>query len=136
VELTFGDGTVSVWCDRSQFVENSVPSEHLWAAILAADARGFLSAAGATADLVFDCDGLDLNGVLEPENIVERFVSPAVAVRTLPAPKQPSWQKQLSKIFATGARAATFGTTWPAKREPLYAVDISRTLIRTFPQPF
>ena len=131
VELTFGDGTLSVWCDCSQFVENAVPCEHLWACILAADEQRFLSAAASTADLVFDCDGLGLNGVLGGEDIVEPFVSPAAAVRTLPAPKQPSWQHQVSEIFATGARAATLGTTWPAKREPLYVVDVSRTLQST-----
>jgi uncharacterized Zn finger protein len=62
VELTFGDGTLSVWCDFSQFAENAVPCEHLWACVLAADEQRYLSAAASTADLVFDCDGLNLDG--------------------------------------------------------------------------
>lgn len=128
VELTFGDGTLSVWCDCSQFVENAVPCEHLWACILAADEQRHLSAARSAADLVFDCDRLDLNGVLGGKDTLEPFVSPAAAVWTLPEPKQPAWQHQVSEIFATGARAATPRTTWPAKREPLYVVDVGRTL--------
>jgi superfamily II DNA or RNA helicase len=131
VELAFGDGTLSVWCDCSEFVEDAVPCEHLWACILAADERRYLSAATSTADLVFDCDGLNLDGGLEGEDILEPFVSPAAAARTLPAPKQASWQHQVSEIFATGARAATLGTTWPAKREPLYIVDVSGSLQST-----
>jgi superfamily II DNA or RNA helicase len=130
VELNFNDGRLSVWCDCPYFVDNGIPCKHLWACILAADEQRYLSAAALTADLVFDCDGLDLAGVLG-DDMGAPFLSSAVAVRKLSTPKKSPWQQQLSEILTTRAPDATIATTWPAKREPLYIVDDSSGLHST-----
>src|SRR5580658_6818913 len=56
VELNFGDGILSVWCNCPYFVDNGVPCKHLWATILAAEAQGGLSVAASAPQLVLSDD--------------------------------------------------------------------------------
>src|SRR5258708_11976081 len=56
VSLDWEDGVLAASCDCAHF--ESEPCKHLWAAILAADARGYLSAVSAP-DVILDCGGVD-----------------------------------------------------------------------------
>ena len=53
VSLDWEDGVLFASCDCPHF-ESDGPCKHLWAAILAAEARGYLSAA-ASADVILEC---------------------------------------------------------------------------------
>jgi superfamily II DNA or RNA helicase len=128
VRLNFSEGRLSAWCDCPHFVDNAIPCKHLWASILAADEHGCLSTAGSTANLSFDCDGLDLDGMFGEEDVVASSAAPTAAVHTFFEPKNRSWREQLSQIGTASAQSAASGSSWPTKREPLYVVDISSTV--------
>jgi hypothetical protein len=133
VELNFRGGILSVWCDCPYFAGNGVPCKHLWATILAAEARGGLSVATSAPQLVLSNDSeLPVDDAdLEPLEVRWRdsvarsriFVTPRQRV-----PKPPSWQQQFSEIIAPGSRTAAPESTWPEKREVLYIVDIATCL--------
>jgi len=132
VELKFRDGILSVWCDCPYFVDNGVPCKHLWATILAAEAQGGLSEATSAPQLVLSDDSelpfddTDLKTLKARwQDSVARSRVPVTRQRV---PKPPSWQQQFSEIVAPGSRPAAPESTWPAKREVLYIVDIATCL--------
>ncbi|HET6179040.1 MAG TPA: DEAD/DEAH box helicase [Candidatus Sulfotelmatobacter sp.] len=133
VELNFRDGMLSVWCDCPYFVDNGVPCKHLWATILAAEAQGGLSWATSAPQLVLSDDSelpfdeADLKTLRARwrDSVSRSRVPVTTRQRAL---KPPSWQQQFNEIVAPGSRPAAPESTWPAKREVLYIVDISRCL--------
>jgi hypothetical protein len=133
VELKFGDGILSVWCDWPHFVDNGVPCKHLWATILAAEAQGGLSVATSAPQLVLS-DGSELpfddadreTPKARWRDSVARSRVPVATRQQVPNP--PSWQQQFSEIVAPSSRPAAPESTWPAKREVLYIVDIAKCL--------
>jgi hypothetical protein len=128
VSLDWKDGRLSVWCDCPYFVDSGLPCKHLWAAILAADGQGYLSAAASAADLVLDCDGINLDVELDFRNQdVSRIPSPTESAK-LPAPKPPGWRAQFTDVCNARARVPRSGDAWPAKREILYVVDVPSSL--------
>ena len=54
VNLDWQDGLLSAWCDCAYF-DTGGACKHLWATILAAEARGYLSEAAQAPDLVLHC---------------------------------------------------------------------------------
>jgi superfamily II DNA or RNA helicase len=134
VKLGFRDGVLSVWCDCPYFVDNGVPCKHLWATILAAEAQESLPPATSAPQLVlsddselpFDDDDLKTPGASWREWVARSGV-PVTARQRVPKP--PSWQQQFSEIVAPGPRPAMPESTWPAKREVLYIVDIAACLL-------
>ena len=133
VELNFRDGILSVWCDCPHFVDNGVPCKHLWATILAAEAQGGLSVATSAPQLVLSDDSelpfddADLRTLKARwRDSVARSSVPVTTRQRVPKP--PSWQQQFSEIVAPGSRPAAPESTWPAKREVLYIVDIATCL--------
>jgi SWIM zinc finger len=133
VKLNFRDGILSVWCDCPYFVDNGVPCKHLWATILAAEAQGGLSVATSAPQLVLSDDSelpfddADLKTLKARRR--DSVARSRVSVTTRPrVPKPPSWQQQFSEIVAPGSRPAAPESTWPAKREVLYIVDLAKGL--------
>ncbi len=133
VDLTFRDGTLSVWCDCPCFEDNGVPCKHLWATILAAEAQSGLSAAASAAQLVLrneaelpfdDAHFKTLNTNWRAS--VARPRAPVPPRQWVPRP--PSWQQQFKEIVAPGSLPSE--SAWPAKREVLYVVDIATSLSR------
>jgi superfamily II DNA or RNA helicase len=120
IELFWKDGTLSVWCDCSNFVDHATPCKHLWAGILAADDHKHLSAAAAAGHLAFDCDGLHLEA--DDTSTVNTIES--METRT-PPPTGPSWQKQLSDILTVSAPSSM---TLPVTSHVLYIIDVPSTL--------
>jgi hypothetical protein len=56
VNLYWTDGRLIVWCDCNDFVERDVSCRHLWAAILAADAKGPLTEVVWATEVMMDMD--------------------------------------------------------------------------------
>ena len=90
------DGVLYAYCHCPAFDEDG-PCEHIWATILAAEERGYLSAAAATPGLYMDFSG----------DLLEEPDSP----RLRPAPPQPpAWRRQVTEICNQSvARPATHG---------------------------
>src|SRR6516162_5753262 len=63
VDLDWSGDRLSVWCECPYFLDSGLPCKHLWAAMLAAEAQGYLSPAAAAAapGLVCDSDDEDLD---------------------------------------------------------------------------
>jgi superfamily II DNA or RNA helicase len=133
VELNFGDGILSVWFDCPYFVDNGVPCKHLWATILAAEAQGGLPVATSAPQLVLS-DDFELPFEDTDPKILKASWRDSVGRSHVPVTtrqrvsKPPSWQQQFSEIVAPGSRPDAPESTWPAKREVLYIVDIATCL--------
>lgn len=116
--------------------------KHIWATILAAEKQGYLSSADAVQDLYLDDDydtGFDADdgeyddGYEAVSNIgknalakigkdlAARVGSPAPA-----APPQPAWEKKIAQLSGQGSAGTGDRDAWPAKRQILYLVDVSK----------
>lgn len=114
VELSWTPGSLNVWCDCPYFESNG-PCKHLWAAILTAEARGLLDSAAKDERLaIVDTLGLS-NGI---ESKVITMPTPA------PPPQPAVWRRQLAGIFEPESRFRPHGSSWPAKREIVYVVEV------------
>ena len=47
VSLTFEKKSLKIWCSCPYYEDRGTPCKHIWATILAAEARGYLTGAGA-----------------------------------------------------------------------------------------
>src|SRR5579872_707960 len=118
------DDTLLATCDCPYF-DSEGACKHLWATILAAEARGYLSRAAAARDLFLEPDYSDLDLDEEPDPLVTGPV-PTWAVPAPVAPKVPTWQKRLTEISGGRTPVASDSDAWPAKRQILYVVDIPK----------
>ncbi len=117
VSLDWEDGVLAASCDCAHF--ESEPCKHLWAAILAADGRGYLSAVSA-ADVILDCGGVE-----DEDGRNVRFSNskrPPVAAPKPPSP--PAWKNHIIGITSRSLQAARLADEWPDKREVAYIVDV------------
>ncbi len=113
VDVTWEPGALNVSCDCPYFESNG-PCKHLWATILAAEARGFLSRAARDKSLVVD-DGTGLQ-------------LPAEKPRAAGAAAQrPHWKRALEGISQL-EQSAVKPTVWPEKRELLYIVEVPSSI--------
>jgi superfamily II DNA or RNA helicase len=132
VQLNFSNGMLSICCDCPRFADTGNPCKHLWAAIVAADERGYLRAPASAPSFALNPYDYDFEDELNEEPLTEPRIaanSPA-AVQSLPAPNQSTWHRQLSEFLAGPTRAARSETRWPAKREVLYIIDVPTSLSR------
>ena len=133
VSLEWTDGVLAANCDCAYY-DSTGPCKHLWAAIMAADAQGFLSAAAAAADLSLDGGESGADFELDyPDYEYDRrnryAPSRVIAVpKPPPAPKQPAWQKQIAEIANPPAGAVWPADTWPERRQILYIVDAANSV--------
>ena len=112
VSLEYEDGELSSWCDCAYF-DSAGECKHLWATVLAADAKGYLSAAAA-----------------DPR--VSLYDAPApvpVPPKPPPPPPMPVWRKRLGEIAKKRGDERGHATAWPAKRQILYAVETRDSII-------
>ncbi len=117
VELSWQPGEITVECDCPYFESNG-PCKHLWAAVLTAESRGFLSSAAADDELVLDdVMSVGSNFELRPEEAPE------------PPPKTAAWRHHLQGIAAGETNPGwRHSATWPAKREILYVVEVPSSI--------
>lgn len=117
VSLDWEDGRLTAWCDCAYF-DTDGACKHLWATILAAEGRGFLSEAANAPKLLLDCgDGpvrSDYFDLTAPGQLRER---PSAT---------PAWLKQVTEI-ATQARSSGLEAL-PAKRQIQYLVDVQSSV--------
>ena len=115
VEIDWKPGELSVYCACPYFESNG-PCKHLWAVILTAESRGFLSAAATDENLALH-DVLDIDDVYSnPEP------------KTAPAPKIPAWRRQLSNFTEPPKSHPWPAPPFPAKREIVYLVEAANTV--------
>jgi hypothetical protein len=119
VSLDWQDGALSAWCDCPQF-DSDGACKHLWATILAADGRGYLSAAAA-ADIVLECDGFDED---ELQSVGFPTLPVVVTQPAKPAPPPPAWKNDIVVISSRCLQAVRPADEWPRKRDVLYVVDV------------
>jgi len=125
VSLDWEDGVLDSWCDCPYFASEGL-CKHLWAVILAAEARGYLSAAASSKELVLGFDDYDLDGEEDFEED-DSYLLPALpfaVVAPPPPPKPPTWRKQLAEVSGPLPYNAGRGDAWPASRQVLYVVNV------------
>ena len=131
VSLDWKNGVLSAWCDCVYF-ESEGPCKHLWATILAAESRGYLTQAASATRLVLDCgdhdpdDGFEGFEDEDQEGFPLRPRSPVVVPQ--PVPQLPAWKKRIAGITESRSRTARPVNAWPAKREIVYVVDVPASL--------
>lgn len=151
VTLTRNDDLIVGTCTCPYAV--SAACKHLWATILAADARGFLTGDGQEPVAGFELDEQEWD---EDEDEFDEdnddddddddesgwsapVVSPRVqAVQKILArfgqsgrvskPGRASWKKVLSEIDTAETRPFQQQTGWPARRQLVYIIDVPATL--------
>jgi superfamily II DNA or RNA helicase len=150
VRIQFGDATelqavvrgsrryeVSLYLDQGHLVgscdcpyyDSEGYCKHLWACLLAADARGHLTAVSPRSSLVLESSPEDGPYYLDEEEHEEDDFSAPAARRAYIAPAKPpavppppDWRKHLESIAK--ARPLLPAFNWPAKREIFYVVQI------------
>jgi hypothetical protein len=118
VEIEWDDGDLYLDCSCPYF-ESDGPCKHLWAAILAAQTRGYLSAIGKIRNVDYGAEDL-FDDFGEDEGSRQPFLVP----RPKPAAaKTPSWKTRLAAIGE--AKTATLQRgDWPAKRQLVYVIEL------------
>jgi superfamily II DNA or RNA helicase len=112
------DYRLRLFCD-CPYYQSSGPCKHLWAAILAAEAHGYLGAARSGRELIPFFDGNEWD-----ENDGEK----------LPAPPPPrpvervEWRERLATIGGMRRTEHESGGEWRAGRQIVYIVDVAATL--------
>jgi len=108
------------------FFESEGPCKHLWATILAAEAKGFLSDAAALRDVAVEYTPNGDGDPGEPDLTAPRYPPRPAAP---PQPTAPAWRKQLTEIARPPAQTVwDYPAPWPDKRQILYIVDVQASL--------
>ena len=108
------------------------PCKHLWATVLAAEAKGHLSTASmrGPVPVAYDFGNPRQFGEIaaEPDYVTpQRHAPPPPQLTIVPPPKAPAWRQRLNEI----GQAPRHGEdTWPAAREILYVVDVPSSIQR------
>jgi hypothetical protein len=113
---------LSVWCDCPSF-DTEGRCAHLWATILAADADRHLTTAAAAPVLILDGGDLAYNDSGDDDDD-NPFPSRVIAPAPTPRSRKDAWKKQIAGIATVSSLIARATTTWPAKREIIYIVDV------------
>ncbi|HUI43539.1 MAG TPA: SNF2-related protein [Terriglobia bacterium] len=128
VSLDFEDGVPIGQCDCPYF-DSGGPCKHLWATILAAEERGYLTEAASARKLILDCDGGDpYDEFDEPDEEDLSPVPPSHFPLRPRGVKLPAWRQQLAGFFGSGAQAESTTAAWPAKRQIHYVVDTATSV--------
>ncbi len=118
--------------------------KHVWATMLAAEAKGYLLEASRSVQFL-DTDGSAYSEddydddeeefSLDPKkaiaNILNRTLSKNLTPQNMPAPVAPPviWKKQIEQVNASMSQRQTYAyDVWPQGREVLYVIDIPATL--------
>ena len=120
VEMVWENRTLSFYCS-CPYYESNGPCKHLWATVLAAEARGYLSKVDSTPkvrETGFDNLDDDFADVLN-------FPPRGLAV---PAPKPSAWKAQIARVGNGQEKIADTRGEWPAKRQILYVVDCAASV--------
>jgi hypothetical protein len=128
-EVTFEwkDGALLAGCG-CPYYQGGELCKHLWATILAADAGGYLSTPASAPHLALQCDFFGFNDDLDQEGGEDSHSPYLQPDEKRPAePKPPAWHKQLAGISERHVQGSASRLNWPASRQILYVVDLSRS---------
>src|SRR5579871_980221 len=115
VEIECTPKTLTLQCDCPYF-DSTGPCKHLWATILAAEAKGHLSEA-TTVGRERVSYGYDYEDDDDVETITPPFPTRPQPMPIAPRPKPPKWREHLQQIANTEPSSPQI---WPAERQVLY----------------
>ena len=129
VGLAWEEGALNGWCECPYF-EDTGACKHLWATILAAEAKGYLSAAASDEGVAFFDDYSDDNYAELPDSSKQLSDSRSLPPRIIkpPAPTPPSWRQKLTEIARQHTASSQKTDEWPAKRQIIYMVDVASSV--------
>ncbi|HEY6352745.1 MAG TPA: DEAD/DEAH box helicase [Candidatus Angelobacter sp.] len=136
VSLEFdGSQTLLAECGCLYF-DREGACKHLWATVLAAEQKGYLTQAASAPNLYLDDGGFDANDDADELVVgtskdaftaISRKPAGHPGVSGHPAPSSPpAWQKKIAQISGQRDAAAGDRDAWPAKRQILYILDVSK----------
>jgi superfamily II DNA or RNA helicase len=143
VSLYWENGELLGSCD-CPYCFSEGACKHLWATILAAEAKGYLSAAASATELILDTGEHDSDEDLDYEEFSDEeedeeydryarlrrpaaFAKPAIPpppARKSPPPKTPAWRTQIETLSLLPVQTFVSGRVWPARRQIIYIVDV------------
>lgn len=126
VGLVWEQGALDGWCECRYF-EDTGSCKHLWATILAAEAKGYLSAAAADDGVVFFDDYGD-DHYADSAKPLSASRKPAPGIAKPPIPQPPAWRQKLSAIASQHVATTRGNDEWPAKRQIIYVVDVAGSI--------
>ena len=109
VNIGWDGGDLILFCDCEYFASYGA-CKHLWATVLAADAKGYLSSAETVERFIE-----------EDFNIVGGFEAPP---RPVAPPRLQAWKMQLHRFVAGPGETQE----WPAKRHIFYVIDLAGSI--------
>jgi hypothetical protein len=125
--LDLEDDVLSVFCECPYFVSDG-PCKHLWATILAAEAKAYLSAADKLKTITLDYGAVDdVEDFGDPDHDDSDYGAPRYPPRPMSVPRPPTvpaWQRVVAEISTPPPRTNWDPAPWPAKRQVLYIVDV------------
>ncbi len=128
VQIDWEGGDLSLCCDCPYF-ESSGPCKHLWATVLMAESKGFLSAVRDIQEIVeigadyLDFDDFDDELPTQPQ----RTVAPPLKL-VAPPPQVSKWKQRMAGLAKSPAGSFITGKEWPEKRQILYIVELQQSV--------
>jgi superfamily II DNA or RNA helicase len=125
VRVVWKDGELTLSCSCPYF-ESDGPCKHLWATMLAAEARGALSDVGSiqnVIDIGFDDVEDDFADDVTRPSLP--FEIPRSKEKPPQARQEPIWKLQISSVASGRAEAPYLRAAWSAKRQVVYVVDLA-----------
>jgi superfamily II DNA or RNA helicase len=105
VDLEWDGDELSTWCDCPAF--DSGPCKHIWATILAADQKGYMSAV----------EGITGKRIRMDDH-------PPLPVPSKP-PAKPEWLQQIEVVASKSLASENPADVWPGRRRLFYVVDVN-----------
>src|SRR5262249_39546004 len=140
VSLYRDDGDITAWCDCPTCEGQAAICRHIWAALLAAEAKGYLQGDGKPLQSISlledededDWDDLDEESEDEPDRL-SSFPRPRdrpkTQPRTRPQQHRPSWKATLASLRSNmEQQVATHHPGLSAGEQIVYVVDVAATL--------
>ncbi len=124
VQFAFENGELSLYCS-CPFFGTDGPCKHLWAAILAAQARGCLTELGEIQSVDYAAEEL-----FDDDSAEQHSLGPLFDLAP-PPPKVPAWQKQIESVGL--AKTDQPRNAWPAKRQLIYVVELAGSVAAGHP---
>ena len=125
VEIDWEGQDLSLYCECPYF-ESDGPCKHLWATVLMAESKGFLSAVRNIEEILevgADYDGFEDFDDDEPTTQLQRILAPLPKLGA-PPPEVSKWKKQIAGLATYPRPGFVTGKEWPEKRQVRYVIEL------------